>query len=158
MLPGVKIIEVSKNIDERGFFSEILRTDWIPELIGEDRPVQANLSVSYPGIVRAWHRHMQGQVDYFLVIQGSVKLCAYDDKLGLDQIICSSERLQLVRIPGKYWHGFKNIGNNRSYLVYFVNRLYDYNNPDEERRPWDDPSITDSATNKRFDWNFTPNK
>jgi len=27
------------------------------ELLGGDEILQANLSVTYPGIVRAWHRH-----------------------------------------------------------------------------------------------------
>lgn len=28
-------------------------------------------------------------------------------------------------------------GDERAMLVYFVNRLYEYENPDEVRRPWD---------------------
>jgi len=34
----------------------MLRADWA-ELLGGDEILQANLSVTYPGIVRAWHRH-----------------------------------------------------------------------------------------------------
>ena len=159
LLDGIKILEIKKNIDERGFFCEIFRKDWINEILGQDEIVQANLSVSYPGMIRAWHRHNQGQVDYFLALQGSVKICAYDDdKQELNQIISSSERLQLVRIPGNYWHGFKNVGNNISVVIYFVNRLYDYNNPDEERRPWNDPTIIDRRADQSFDWNMPPHK
>ena len=51
--------------DERGFFAETLRTDWNDFI--DEWVAQANLSFSYPGIVRAWHRHLRGQVDYFLV-------------------------------------------------------------------------------------------
>jgi len=65
--------------DERGIFTEIMRADW-KELLGEDSIVQANLSVTYPGIVRAWHRHIRGQTDYFLVLKGSIKVCIYDDE------------------------------------------------------------------------------
>jgi dTDP-4-dehydrorhamnose 3,5-epimerase len=158
LLEGIRIQEIRKNVDERGFFSEIFREDW-KELFGQDEIVQTNLSVSYPGMIRAWHRHGKGQVDYFLVLQGAIKLCAYDDaSKEVNEIISSQERLQLVRIPGYYWHGFKSIGDNRAVVVYFVNRLYDYKSPDEERRPWNDPSIIDGKTGQQYDWNRLPFK
>ena len=78
-LPGVKLADLQRFPDERGIFTEIFRNDW-KELLGEDSIVQANFSVTYPGIVRAWHKHERGQVDYFLVIRGSIKVCAYDDE------------------------------------------------------------------------------
>ena len=160
LLSGVKILEIKKNIDERGFFCEVFRKDWLGEILDEtDDMVQANLSVSYPGMIRAWHRHHEGQVDYFLVLHGAIKICAYDDKKGvLNEIVSSSEKLQLVRIPGYYWHGFKNIGDKTAYTIYFVNRLYNYGSPDEERRPWNDKDIVDKSTGTSFDWNKPPHK
>ena len=160
MLEGVKVLEIKKNIDERGFFCEVLRKDWNKEILDqEDDLVQANLSVSYPGIIRAWHRHLRGQVDYFLVLQGALKICAYDDKKQeINEIISSSEKLQLVRIPGHYWHGFKNVSDRTALAVYFVNKLYDYENPDEERKPWNDPNIIDKKSGRAFDWNKPPHQ
>jgi len=163
MLAGVKVQDLRKNVDERGFFAEILRNDW-NELLGEDKIVQANLSFSYPGMIRAWHRHSRGQVDYFIVLQGSMKICAYDDKSSsptkgqLDEVVTSKERLQVVRIPGHYWHGTKTLGDKPSLTVYCVNRLYDAKNPDEDRRNWNDPTIVDPRTSKPFDWNRPPHK
>jgi dTDP-4-dehydrorhamnose 3,5-epimerase len=160
LLPGVKVLDIKKNIDERGFFCEVFRKDWLKEILEEDNDiVQANLSVSYPGMIRAWHRHLRGQVDYFLVLQGSIKICAYDSRTQeLNEIVSSSEKFQLVRIPGYYWHGFKNIGDKTAYTLYFVNRLYDYKHPDEERRPWNDMSIVDRSTGISFDWNKPPHR
>ena len=163
MLPGVKTHELKKNVDERGFFSEIFREDWL-DLFGDDKIGQANLSFTYPGIVRAWHRHDRGQVDYFIVLRGALKICAYDDKQGsptkgqLDEIVSGGERLQVVRIPGHYWHGTMTLGNEPSLTVYCVNRLYDSKNPDEQRRPWNDHEIIDPKTSKPFDWNKPPHK
>ncbi len=163
MLPGVKFQDLRKNIDERGFFAEIIRDDW-KELLDDDKLVQANLSFSYPGMIRAWHRHNRGQIDYFIVLKGSMKICAYDDRAGsptkgqLDEIVTSGERLQIVRIPGQYWHGTKALGDQPSLLVYCVNRLYDASNPDEERRAWNDPSIIEARTGKAYDWNRSPHK
>ncbi len=171
-LPGVKLVDVARLPDERGAFMEIMRLDW-KDLLGEDNIVQANLSVTYPGIVRAWHRHIRGQVDYFLTIIGSIKVCAYDDtenspnKGHLLEVVLDAERPQILRIPGHYWHGFKVVSPNTACHIYFVNRLYDYANPDEERRPWNDPKIIPIAINgkrddprvgKPWDWFYPPHK
>jgi len=171
-LPGVRLVDLARFPDERGVFTEVMRSDW-KELLGEDQIVQANLSVTYPGIVRAWHRHARGQVDYFLVVRGTAVVCAYDDEEGsptqghMVEVVLSSDRMQLLRVPGKYWHGFKAAGVEPVYLVYFVNRLYDYKNPDELRRPWNDPTIVPRAINgktddprvgKPWDWFYPPHK
>ncbi len=163
MLAGVRVQDLRKAVDERGFFAEIFREDW-KELLGEDTIVQANLSFSYPGIIRAWHRHSRGQVDYLIVLKGSMKICAYDDRQGsktmgqLDEIVVSEERLQSVRIPGHYWHGTKTLGDKPSLTVYCENRLYDIKDPDEERRAWDDRAIVDPKTGESYDWTKPPHK
>ena len=71
MIEGVTLKDLPKNIDERGFLSEILRSDW-KEFLREAAIVQFNLSYSYPDVVRAWHRHLRGQVDYFICVDGAV--------------------------------------------------------------------------------------
>jgi len=155
-LPGVKLVDLARLPDERGVFTEIMRVDW-REVLSGDEIVQANLSVTYPGIVRAWHRHSRGQTDYFLVLKGSIKVCAYDDYEGsptrnhLVEVVLSEDRMQILRVPGKYWHGFKVLSPKPAYLVYFVNRLYDYTSPDEDRRPWNDPKVVPTCINGRMD-------
>ena len=163
MLPGVSVRDINKKIDERGFFAEILRNDW-KDFLGDDSVAQANLSLSYPGMIRAWHRHNRGQVDYLVVIGGALKICAYDDKEGsptrgqLDEVIASEQKLQIVRVPGHYWHGTKTLGAKPSVTLYFVTELYNTKHPDEDRRSWNDPSILDPRTSKSFDWNKSPHK
>lgn len=155
-LEGVQTYDIKILPDERGFFSEALRQDW-RELLGDEWIAQVNLSYSYPGVVRAWHRHLRGQVDYFLVLKGAMKICAYDDeaqsptKGTLAEIIASQDKLQVVRIPGHYWHGTKTLGYKPSLTVYFVTKLYDYKNPDEERRAWNDITLVPTAINGRVD-------
>ena len=80
MLPGIVIKPLKRSADERGFFTEVMRADWKDVI--QDDIVQANMSVSYPGMVRAWHRHERGQVDHFLAVRGALKICAYDDETG----------------------------------------------------------------------------
>jgi len=166
-LKGVRTYELKIFPDERGFFSEAVREDWSEYLEG-DKIVQINVSYSYPRMVRAWHRHLRGQVDYFLVLKGAMKICAYDDESKkLVEVVGTEKDLRVIRIPGHYWHGTKTISNEPSLTVYFVTRLYDYKNPDEERRPWNDPTVVpveingkkdDPRCNKPWDWFYPPHK
>lgn len=165
MLSGVAVQPLKRFADERGFFTEIMRKDWD---ITDDEIAQANLSITYPGVVRAWHRHERGQIDYFVCTKGAIKICVFDDETKeLSEIVSTGENLQIVRIPGKYWHGFKVVGNEPAMLVYFVNKVYDYKNPDEVRRPWNDSEIVpesingrkdDPRCNKPWDWFYPPHK
>jgi dTDP-4-dehydrorhamnose 3,5-epimerase len=168
MLPGLVTKPLKRFPDERGSFTEIFRKD-MPELLDKnDEIMQANLSVTYPNIVRAWHKHERGQIDYFVVIKGALKICAYDDKTGeLDEVVSTGENLQLVKVPGHYWHGFKVVSPGTAIHVYFVNRLYDYGKPDELRTAWNDPTIVpklingktaDARVGKPWDWFLSPNK
>jgi dTDP-4-dehydrorhamnose 3,5-epimerase len=166
-LKGVKTYEIKLLPDERGFFSEVLRTDW-KEFLEDEQITQINLSYSYPNIVRAWHKHIRGQIDHFLVIQGALKICAYEEETGkMVEVVSSSKKPTVVRIPGKYFHGIKAVSNEPTILIYFVNRLYDYKNPDELRRPWNDQSIVPTEINgnkndprvgKPWDWFRAPYK
>jgi dTDP-4-dehydrorhamnose 3,5-epimerase len=166
MFEEVTVKPLKRYADERGFFAEIFRSDWkdlFPEPV-----VQSNLSITYPGVVRAWHKHERGQVDYFIVIDGAIKICTYDEESGdLAEVISTGENLQIVKVPGKYWHGFKVIGNKPAILIYFVNKMYDYEKPDELRRPWNDPTIVpkkvngredDPRCNKPWDWFHPPHR
>ena len=162
-ISGVRVYDLERRIDERGFFAEIIRKDW-QGLLGEDQIAQVSISMSYPGMIRAWHRHMRGQVDYWVVVQGSLKIAVYDDqdssptKGQIVEVVTSEDKLQVVRVPGRYWHGTKTLGFKPSLALYFFNSLYDYANPDEERRPWNDESIIDIKTKLPYDWNRLPYK
>ena len=167
MLEGIKIHTHKKLLDERGSFTELMRFDW-KDILSDDKIIQSNFSTSYPGIIRAWHRHLRGQTDYVIVLKGTIKICAFDEKrMELNEIISSEQNSQIVRIPGHYWHGFKVVGDQKAYLLYFTTKLYDYENPDEKRKPWNDISIVaksingnkeDSRVGKPWDWIALPNK
>jgi len=167
MLKGIIIEPLKRFNDERGSFMELMRQDW-KEILKEDRFVQANFSISYPGIIRAWHRHLRGQTDYFTVLKGALKICAYDEeKKELNEIISTGQDPQVVRVPGHYWHGFKVISNETAWLLYFTTKLYNYDNPDEQRRIWNDRTLIPESINgkkddprvgKSWDWNYPPYK
>ena len=93
-----------------------------------------------------------------------MKICAYDDRADsptkgkLVEVIASEKKMQVVRIPGHYWHGTKTVSNKPSLTVYFVTKLYEYKDPDEERRLWNDPTIIDPITKLPYDWNKPAHK
>lgn len=167
MLTGILVKPIKRMPDERGFFAEVMRKDW-KDLFGEDEVAQANVSTTYPGIIRAWHRHLKGQTDYFVALQGTIKICGFDEKTKeLNEIISTGQIPQVVRMPGQYWHGFKVLGNEPAMLLYFTTRTYDYGDPDEERKLWNDPSFVpklingkkdDPRVGKPWDWNYPPHK
>jgi len=167
MLPGISIKPLKRMPDERGSFTEVFRKDW-KELLNNDTVSQANLSTTFPGIIRAWHRHIRGQNDYFLALKGTIKIGVYDEKTGeLDEIVSSGQNLQVVRVPGHYWHGFKAVGDEQVMLLYFTMNLYESTNPDEERKAWNDPALIPKSINGKkedprvgtvWDWNFAPHK
>ena len=167
MLKGLTIRQLKRFSDERGFFTEVMRKDW-KDLFAEDKIAQANLSITYPGVIRAWHRHLRGQTDYLIALKGAIKICIYDEKTReLDEVVSTDRDLQAVRVPGHYWHGFKVIGKEPVMLLYFTTNLYDSANPDEERRPWDDLTVIPKSINSKTDdlrvgkpwnWNYPPHK
>jgi len=151
MLKGIIIKPLKRFNDERGSFTELMRQDW-KTILNEDRFVQANFSISYPGVIRAWHRHLRGQIDYFLVLKGALKICAYDQETKeLDEVVSTGQAPQIVRVPGHYWHGFKVISNETAWLLYFTTKLYNYDDPDEERRPWNDETLIPEFINGKKD-------
>jgi dTDP-4-dehydrorhamnose 3,5-epimerase len=167
MLDGIRVKPIKRFVDERGYFCEVMRNEW-KDLFGGDAIVQVNHSLTYPGNIRAWHRHLRGQVDYFLVLRGTAKICGFDDESSeLTEIISAGSDLQVVRMPGHYWHGFKAVADEPTLLIYFTTNLYNPTDPDEERRGWDDPTLipktingktSDPRVGKIWDWNYPPHK
>lgn len=151
MIEGVTARDLQVNADERGHLVEIFREDW--ELYDPD-PAMSYYSMSYPGVVRAWHRHERGQIDHFVCPTGRIKVAIYDDRESsptqgeLDTFVIGEHNQRVVRIPGDCWHGFKTIGDEPALLINFPTNLYDYDDPDEERLPPDTDEIP-------YDWDET---
>lgn len=154
-MPSIHDVEVrglQVNADERGHLVEIYREDW-DEF--DPEPAMSYYSLTYPGITRAWHRHQRGQIDYFVCPMGRIKVGIYDDRDGsptrgeLDSFVIGEHNQKLVRVPGDCWHGFKAIGGEPAFLINFPSKLYDYEEPDETRLPYDTKEIP-------MDWDEDP--
>ncbi|MCQ4333141.1 dTDP-4-dehydrorhamnose 3,5-epimerase family protein [Natronomonas sp. F2-12] len=151
---GVECRDLQVNADERGHLVEIFRDDWD---LYDPAPEMSYYSLSYPGIIRAWHKHVEGQIDHFVCPQGRIKVGIYDDrdesptKGEVNTFIIGEHNQKAIRIPGDCWHGFKVIGDEQAMLINFPTKPYDYENPDEERLPHDTDKIP-------FDWEAEPHQ
>jgi dTDP-4-dehydrorhamnose 3,5-epimerase len=138
MIDGVQLVPRTRHADDRGYVTEILRSDE-PHF---QQFGQAYVTACYPGVVKAWHRHAR-QIDYFFAVSGTVKVGLYDDRTdsptrGEYQTFVLGERgesAQLV-IPAGVWHGLMAL-DTFSIVLNLPTEVYDHEAPDEERVAWD---------------------
>jgi len=151
MIDGVKIKQVKRSSDDRGFFAEIIK-------FGEDtfhEVKQTSYTETYPGVIKAFHWHKK-QWDVWFVVKGMAQVVLYDLRpesttKGETQVFYAGEDSPItIAIPPGVAHGYRVIGQEKVCLFYHTSEAYDASNPDEERIAFDDPMIN-------FDWK-TKNK
>ncbi len=132
--------------DERGVLTEILRAD-DPEYSAFG---QIYMTTTYPGVVKAWHRH-EHQTDMVCCVSGELKLVLYDSRTesptrGLvNEVFLGDSNRLVVKIPKGVHHGWKCIGEDRALVLNVPDRVYDHDSPDEQRA---DPHDSDIP----YDW------
>lgn len=145
-IDGVVVKKLVRHPDDRGFFQEILRDD--DELLRNFG--QASLSMSYPGVIKAFHYH-ERQDDLWFFPVGSAQVVLYDQRRNsptyqVTQVLYPSEMNPiLIVIPVGVVHGYRVLGNTPAMIVYFTTESYRPADPDEKRLAWNDPDID-------FDW------
>ena len=145
-IAGVKVKPLVRHPDDRGFFEEILRDD--DDLLR--RFGQASLSMSYPGVIKAFHYH-ERQDDLWFFPVGSAQVVLYDGRSasptkGVTQVLYPGEdNPLLIVIPVGVVHGYRVLGSKPLMIVYFTTESYQPDHPDEKRLAWNDPTIG-------FDW------
>ena len=142
MIQGVEIKQLTRHADERGYLMELVRSDdAIFSKFG-----QCYVSMNYPGVVRAWHWHKK-QDDFFVVVKGMIKVGLFDMREGsptrgeADEYYLGDNNNIVLKIPPGVAHGYKTVGTEPSLLVNFPSELYNREQPDEYRLPWDTDQI-----------------
>lgn len=145
-IDGVVVKSLVRHADDRGYFAEILRDDeGLLQRFG-----QASVSMTYPGVIKAFHYHEE-QDDLWFFPVGAAQVVLYDRRpdsptRGLTQVLYAGEDIPvLIRIPVGVAHGYRVLGVKPLLIVYFTTQSYRPERPDEYRIPWDDPAIG-------FDW------
>ena len=142
MIQGVEIKQLARHADERGYLMELLRSD---------DPIftkfgQCYVSLNYPGVVRAWHYHKK-QDDHFVVVKGMCRVGLYDMREGsptrgeVNDLCLGDHNPILLKIPVGVVHGYKTIGVEPSLLINFPSEVYNRQEPDEHRLPWNTDQI-----------------
>ncbi|MEK3854446.1 dTDP-4-dehydrorhamnose 3,5-epimerase family protein [Cytobacillus sp. FSL H8-0458] len=143
MIDGVKVKKLVKYCDDRGFFAELVRDDE-PELLSKFG--QASWSMSYPGVIKAFHYH-EKQDDLWFFPSGSAQVVLYDLRdysptYGETEVYYMGENNPiLLLIPSGVAHGYRVLGNQPATIIYFTTESYNANLPDEKRINWDSPEI-----------------
>ena len=148
MIEGVEIKQLARHADERGFLMELLRSDdAIFTKFG-----QSYVSMNYPGVIRAWHWHKK-QDDFFVVMKGMIKVGLYDLREGSPtqgeaaEFYLGDNNSIMLKIPVGVVHGYRTVGTEPSLLINFPSEVYNPQEPDEYRLPWDTDQIP-------FDWDI----
>jgi len=142
MIDGVKIKQLKRHADERGYLMELLRCD--DELFTNFG--QTYVSMNYPGVIRAWHYHKK-QEDLWVCVSGMVKAVVYDSRDGsptkgeVSEFFLGDDNPSLLVIPSGTMHGYKTIGVQPSLLLNFPTLAYDPKEPDEYREPYNSDKI-----------------
>lgn len=109
------------NIDNRGSFTEILRT--------ADRG-QFSVNISKPHITKGNHWH-HTKNEKFLVVSGNgvIRFRKPDEEKVIEYFV-SGEKLEVVDIPTGYTHNIENLGDTDMVTFMWCNECFDPNKPD----------------------------
>ena len=117
----IKPVSIVQHKDERGFFSELLRTD-----IGG----QFSYSTTLPGITRGNHFHTR-KIERFMVIGGKAKISLR--KIGSSKVydyILDGEKPCYVDMPIWFTHNITNIGKIPLITAFWINEAYNFEDAD----------------------------
>jgi len=138
-IDGTFLIPLTAHPDERGQVAEMFRRSWIP---GMREVLQANLSVSRPGVLRGLHVHRR-QADYWTLLTGSAFVGLFDPRTNSPtegkkaELELTADDLRCLYIPKGVAHGFYTAGG--VLLQYLVDEYY--TGKDEFGIAWDDPDV-----------------
>ena len=109
------------NIDERGSFSELIRTN---------TGGQFSYSTTLPKFTRGNHFHTR-KIERFMVISGEAKICLR--KTGTDQVheyYLNGDKPSFVDMPIWYTHNITNIGATPLITAFWINEPYNSEDAD----------------------------
>jgi dTDP-4-dehydrorhamnose 3,5-epimerase len=121
--------------DDRGWFTELMRSSLLPKAVR-----QSNLVFSRRGVIRGLHYHERGQDDLFACLSGTVRLVVLDRESGeaFSEDI-GDDNPVAIYVPGTLAHGYEALTD--CLFLYHVTEEYDAAAPDEHGLCWADERI-----------------
>ena len=140
IIEGVHVVTPDVYADDRGFFVETYRREWIPN--GSREMIQANRGDRENGSIVGLHYHLH-QADYWYVPFGTVRVVLHDLRSGsptegaTQHTDLRESEHRGIYIPPGVAHGFAALTD--ATITYLVDNYYNPN--DELGVAWDDPEI-----------------
>jgi dTDP-4-dehydrorhamnose 3,5-epimerase-like enzyme len=153
-IKGINIIKLKSNIDDRGFFREIIRFD---DTYKFDKVInQVSHSHVKKKIFKGWHGHKsQLQINY--VVKGKLSVFLYDDRIGsatndyLEIYDIDSSTPTIYTFEPGILHGYYT-SNNEIDIIYLTSSVYD---PDQEvRKKFDYKQLNKKLLEKGYEIKF----
>ncbi|MEC9270789.1 MAG: dTDP-4-dehydrorhamnose 3,5-epimerase [Actinomycetota bacterium] len=139
-IEGVYVVTPEVHGDERGFFVETYRREWIPN--GSREMIQANRGDRQIGCIVGLHYHLH-QADYWYIPFGVVRVVLHDLRFGsptegaTQHTDLDGNQHRGIYIPPGVAHGFSTLTD--ATITYLVDNYY--NPADELGVAWNDPEI-----------------
>jgi len=126
-IPEVKIIKIKRNVDDRGYFTEIYKdSDMFP--IFNERLVQVNESYSYPTVLRGLHiqwnpstskivRLLSGDITDF-ILDVRINSPTYGKLLSYNLVDYIEDFEEFIYVPHGFAHGFLTHDISRVQYLY----------------------------------------
>lgn len=138
MIKDIKVVDLVPRIDDRGYLIEILRAS--------DEHFTKFGQVYLVGdmarnTIRAFHVH-KVLWDWFFISHGSAKFALVDDRKDsptykeTNTFVISERKPQLLVVPPGVYHGWMSLEDDTQ-MVSTASEVYNRENPDEERVPYD---------------------
>jgi UDP-2-acetamido-2,6-beta-L-arabino-hexul-4-ose reductase len=119
-------VKYYKHSDQRGIYVETMKFN---------SRGQVSFSTTLPGLTRGNHFHTR-KIERFAVIKGnaSIKLRKYGTNEVIEYIL-DGEEPAYVDMPIWYTHNITNIGDTELLTMFWINEVYDLNDPDTYYEP-----------------------
>lgn len=155
MIDGVKIKALCVLADQAQGREVVSRPGFLMEVVRDDERLltrfgQATFTVTYPGAIKAFHWHRR-QDDVWFVSSGKALIVLYDRREDsptygqTETLTAGTDDWKVIVIPAGVVHGYAVLGDQPVMLFYHTTESYNARQPDEERIPYDDPTVG-------FDW------
>lgn len=125
MINDVIIKKLQKFEDERGWLSEIWRTDEL-----EYNPVMGYVSFSRQGVVRGPHEHRKQSDCFVFAGPGDFEMYLWENREGrvnyrkMERMLVGESNPTLIIVPPGVVHGYKCVSPQGGYYVNLPDRLY----------------------------------
>lgn len=127
-IEGVRIMNLARRVDDRGFLVETYRIDTLPEGL---KPVMSYLSATEPGTARGPHEH-RDQTDVFAFLgPGNFQICLWDNRRASGSygnrmvFFGGADNPIAVVIPPGIVHAYRNTSpTEKGVVLNYPDRLY----------------------------------